>query len=256
MEGVNNMGKLFEIVGHRGLPLKHRENTIGSFMDAFKNGSDSIELDIHLSKDRIPVVFHDFNLSRLSGIDAEIGSLDFKELSEITLKDTGDKIPTLKEVLKKFPDNNIYIEMKTITDDGKLCYHELPEILNEELRKYHAGKGRRTVISFDPLSLSDFRSLDSETPMAIDLSKDYGEWMTMDDLRELIKEIGLSSILPELSVLGFFTKERQFLGDTKIVPWTVNSFNAVKPFIADIDGVITDRCDIIRKDLQAFQGKT
>ena len=250
------MGKLFEIVGHRGLPLKHRENTIGSFMDAFKNGSDSIELDIHLSKDRIPVVFHDFNLSRLAGIDAEIGSLDFKELSKIKLKDTGDKIPTMEEVLKKFPDNNIYIEMKTITDDGKLCYHELPEILNEELRKNHTGKGRRTVISFDPLSLSDFRSLDSETPMAIDLSKDYSEWITMDDLRELIKEIELSSILPELSVLEFFTKERHFLGNTNIVPWTVNSFNEVRPFMADIDGVITDRCDIIRKDLQAFQGKT
>ncbi len=255
MEGMKNMLKSFEIVGHRGLPLNHPENTIGSFRDAFENGSDSIELDVHLTKDRVPVVFHDFNLSRLLGIDTDIGSIDHSELSHMVINNSSDRIPDLDEVLKSFPDHNIYIELKTITDDGKRCYHDLPEIVNEELRKYPSHKGRRTVISFDPLSLSDFRSLNTETPVALDISESYSEWMTVDDLKDLIDEIGLNSLLPELSVLGDFTEMRDHLGNPNIVPWTVNIFTDIIPFMDKIDGVITDRCDIIRDDLLSFNNK-
>ena len=253
MEVMINMENFFEIVGHRGLPVTHRENTIGSFSDAFRNGSDAIELDVHLTKDNVPVVFHDFNLIRLAGIDSNIGSMDFSDIRKVILKNSNDRIPELSEVLKKFPDNNIYIEMKTITDEGSLCYSDLPEIVNEYLKKFPAKRGKRTVISFDPLSLSDFRSLNIEVPVAIDISEDYTKWMTMDDLRDLIGDIELNSILPELSVLGDFTDKKEYLGDPGIIPWTVNSFDHILPFMGKINGVITDRCDVIRKDYENFR---
>jgi glycerophosphoryl diester phosphodiesterase len=255
MEGMTKQANFFEIVGHRGLPLSHTENTIGSFSDAFGKGSDAIELDVHLTKDNIPVVFHDFNLSRLAGIDRNIGSMDFSDIKEIVLKNSEDRIPELSDVLKKFPNNNIYIEMKTITDEGSLCYSDLPEIVSEVLKNNQAGKGRRTVISFDPLSLSDFRSMNSEVPMALDISEDYRKWITMDDLMDLIADIGLKSILPELSVLGDFTAMKEYLGNPGIVPWTVNRFDEVMPFMGMIDGVITDRCDVMRKDYEAFRNR-
>lgn len=255
MEGMRDQANFFEIVGHRGFPISHRENTIGSFSDAFVNGSDAIELDVHLTKDNVPVVFHDFNLSRLAGIDRNIGSMEYSDVKKIVLKNSGDSIPELSEVLKKFPDNNIYIEMKTITDEGSLCYSDLPEIVNEYLKKNPAGRGKRTVISFDPLSLSDFRSLNSEVPMALDISEDYKKWMTMEDLMDLIADIGLNSILPELSVLGDFTAKKEYLGNPGIVPWTVNRFDDIMPFMGMINGVITDRCDAMRKDYEAFRNK-
>lgn len=255
MEGMTNRSNFFEIIGHRGLPSTHMENTTGSFSDAFSNGSDAIELDVHLTSDNVPVVFHDFNLSRLAGIDRNIGSMDYGDIRKIILKNSVDRIPELSEVLRKFPDNNIYIEMKTITDEGSLCYSDLPEIVNKELKENPANSGRRTVISFDPLSLSDFRSINSEVPIAMDISEDYTKWMTMDDLRELIADIGLNSILPELSVLGDFTKNKEFLGNPGIVPWTVNKFQDILPFMEKLNGVITDRCDVMRKDYDAFRNK-
>ena len=255
MEGMTNPADFFEMIGHRGFPSTHLENTTGSFNDAFRNGSDAIELDVHLTKDNVPVVFHDFNLSRLAGIDRNIGSMDYSDIRKIILKNSVDRIPELSEVLRKFPDNNIYIEMKTITDEGSLCYSDLPEIVNKELKRNPAKRGRRTVISFDPLSLSDFRSINSEAPMALDISEDYTKWMTMEDLRELIADIGLNSILPELSVLCDFTRNKEFLGNPGIVPWTVNTFHDILPFIGKINGVITDRCDVMRKDYEAFLNK-
>ncbi|XP_068150105.1 glycerophosphocholine phosphodiesterase GPCPD1 isoform X1 [Drosophila tropicalis] len=56
-------------VGHRGngksyiaeAPIE-RENTIASFLSAHEHHADMIELDVHLTADGIPVIYHDFGL--------------------------------------------------------------------------------------------------------------------------------------------------------------------------------------------------
>ncbi|XP_023160099.2 glycerophosphocholine phosphodiesterase GPCPD1 isoform X2 [Drosophila hydei] len=56
-------------VGHRGngksyiadAPLE-RENTIASFLSAYSHYADMVELDVHLTADGIPVIYHDFGL--------------------------------------------------------------------------------------------------------------------------------------------------------------------------------------------------
>ncbi|XP_052220535.1 glycerophosphocholine phosphodiesterase GPCPD1-like [Dreissena polymorpha] len=54
-------------VGHRGLGSSYkskklatmRENTIGSFQGAANHGADFVEFDVHLTKDEVPVIYHD-----------------------------------------------------------------------------------------------------------------------------------------------------------------------------------------------------
>ena len=41
---------------------KYRENTIGSFKSAAKYGAHMVEFDVQLTKDLVPIVYHDFNL--------------------------------------------------------------------------------------------------------------------------------------------------------------------------------------------------
>ncbi|XP_054156703.1 putative glycerophosphocholine phosphodiesterase GPCPD1 homolog 2 [Oppia nitens] len=58
-------------VGHRGAGIARRtdrienilENTIASFNFASLHGADMVELDVQLSKDKIPIVYHDFNVN-------------------------------------------------------------------------------------------------------------------------------------------------------------------------------------------------
>ena len=54
--------KNFEIVAHRGIPTEAPENTIASFQRALELGADAIELDVRLTADKIPVVYHYFYL--------------------------------------------------------------------------------------------------------------------------------------------------------------------------------------------------
>lgn len=55
-------------VGHRGMGNSYtkfavaRENTLHSLNSAAKNGADFVEFDVHLTKDKIPVVYHDFHV--------------------------------------------------------------------------------------------------------------------------------------------------------------------------------------------------
>lgn len=52
------------IVAHRGARSLAPENTLASFQKAFETGADAIECDVQLSKDGVPVVFHDYTLER------------------------------------------------------------------------------------------------------------------------------------------------------------------------------------------------
>lgn len=98
----------FWVIGHRGggrnsdlLPVS--ENSLGMLQIAERFGCNAVEIDVRLTSDRVPVLFHDELLSsRLVNSDFMIGPLasyTFKQIRTYsTLKD-GSPIPTLREAL-------------------------------------------------------------------------------------------------------------------------------------------------------------
>lgn len=86
---------------HRGLHSKGSavpENTLPAFQKAVEHGY-GIELDIRLTKDRIPVVFHDATLRRACGLLRPVSSYTLRELQEFPLFHSKERIPSLQEVL-------------------------------------------------------------------------------------------------------------------------------------------------------------
>lgn len=98
----------FEIVAHRGAPLGVPENTIPAFERAVELGADAIELDVRLTKDGIPVIFHYFYLDEGTNASGPIFLYTFEQLQAVeVLCEDGDastryRIPTLQEVLEEF----------------------------------------------------------------------------------------------------------------------------------------------------------
>ncbi|OQX40212.1 MAG: hypothetical protein B0D91_00240 [Oceanospirillales bacterium LUC14_002_19_P2] len=56
------------VLGHRGVPLAHQENTLAGFRKAIELGVDGIELDVFKTRDDRIVVFHDEQTERLTGV--------------------------------------------------------------------------------------------------------------------------------------------------------------------------------------------
>ena len=95
---------MFEIVAHRGVAEQAPENTLPAFRDAKKLGADAVELDVRLTADKVPVVFHYFYLDGLTTLTGAIFNYTWKELRQAKLFQNGIpaagiSIPTLEEVL-------------------------------------------------------------------------------------------------------------------------------------------------------------
>ncbi len=135
---------------HRGLHGNGvPENSLKAFSLAAENGY-GIELDVQLSKDGVVTVFHDYSLTRMTGVDKKLSELTSDELSNLFLGDTDQKIPTFKEVLSlidsKVP---LLVELKGESLKTDLC----PKVA-ELLREY---KGAYCIESFNPLLINAIR---------------------------------------------------------------------------------------------------
>jgi glycerophosphoryl diester phosphodiesterase len=107
------------IVAHRGEHQHHLENTLSAFTAAFEAGCDMVELDVQLSLDQIPVIFHDDDLQRLGDRPEKIDQLAWHELRQISLTDTfghQDFMPCLRDYLAQFSHKPTYFELKVPGD--------------------------------------------------------------------------------------------------------------------------------------------
>lgn len=89
------------VVGHRGLgknsnslkSLQLGENTLESFIQAANLGASYVEFDVQLTKDYVPVVYHDFLVSE-TGIDIPTQSITLEQFLSISDQQRGAKSST------------------------------------------------------------------------------------------------------------------------------------------------------------------
>ena len=137
---------------HRGLHSDTvPENSLEAFELACRAGY-GIELDVQLSRDGKVMVFHDYTLVRMTGVDRKLCELDASELCELSLKGTEQRIPTFQEVLELIGGRvPILVELKGENFDTSLC----PKVA-ELLMQY---KGSYCIESFNPLLVKQMRNL-------------------------------------------------------------------------------------------------
>ncbi len=85
-------------IAHRGASGHAAENTLEAFEKAIQMGVDMIELDIRLTKDKVPVVVHDRKIHRITDGKGKVASMKFKNLRRYWQKN-GEKITTIEEAL-------------------------------------------------------------------------------------------------------------------------------------------------------------
>ena len=168
---------------HRGLHDRSRgipENTLAAFHEARIHGYGA-ELDVQLTKDGIPVIYHDFDAARLcmneDGTLAAVNLRDhtLEELQRLRVGGTEERIPTLADVLKEANG-----EMPLIIELKVQYGRDIEPLCRTVLSLLEDYKGLYCIESFDPRAV---RWLYRNAPDVIrgqlyeDIYRADGEWM-------------------------------------------------------------------------------
>lgn len=130
------------LIAHRGIHNEAiPENSMKAFSLALKKNIP-IEFDVHILKDKNIVVFHDDNLKRMTNKDKFIKECTYEEIKDLKLKNTNEKIPLLKDVLK-LVDGKVLLDIELKMD---VTDHSLEDGLIEILKDYN---GEVILKSFD-----------------------------------------------------------------------------------------------------------
>ncbi len=99
-------------IAHRGGTREHPENTLLAFEHAVSLGFRHLETDVHLTSDRVLVAFHDENLQRTCGVNANIADLTWAEIEPLRVGGVAP-IPRMRDLLERFPDTRFNIDAKS-----------------------------------------------------------------------------------------------------------------------------------------------
>jgi glycerophosphoryl diester phosphodiesterase len=170
---------IFVLQGHRGARGLFPENTLAGFRGALALGVSSLELDIAVTRDGVPVVVHDPRLNPdltrdasgawLDGAGPAVGGLTLAELQRFDVgrarpgssvarafplqqPHDGEKVPTLADVLAATQASGVRIDAEIKTDPRALAPTMPPERMAEivvAVARAAGALGRLSVRSFD-----------------------------------------------------------------------------------------------------------
>jgi len=156
-------------IAHRGWHGAGRPENSLAAADAAISAGYAIECDIQRTADGEAVVFHDDALERLTGARGRIGDFTLAALRELTLSKSGERIPTLAELLGLIAGRAALVcEIKSGFDGDTRLALRAGEIAA-------AYEGPLAFKSFDPEIVAFLRASDSPRPLGIIAEADYDD---------------------------------------------------------------------------------
>lgn len=246
----------FFIIAHRGASFYYPENTMAAFKGAVAMNAEMIELDVMLSRDGVPVVFHDEKLRAHTNGRGFVKYHTLKELQQLDAGSWYDKcfadqrIPTLEEVLDFASGTialNLEIKKEAVTDRRE---EGVAEKCLELARKYDM-EAHILFSSFDYRAIRHLREMDAEISVALL----YNPRQSKRKLpHELIEEYEADAF--NCSYWQFNRKRVASLRKHAIPSfvYTVDTESRMRKLIAaGVNGIFTNRPDLLRQVVEDYR---
>lgn len=237
------------IVGHRGARDLWAENSLSGFKKTLALGVDSVEFDVHLARDGVPVVIHDPTLDRTTEGSGPVCDHTSAELARVPLKGAADEgVPTLDAVLDIFAGAPLELHIEIKTDVRGNAYPGLEALVLEAVRR--RGLETRVVLTcFVPSVLEMVRRLAPDSRLLASLDRRSAEMLG-----------GLQAALQRFSALDCVVAVEQSLlragwdqclaalGSERLGAWVPNTEADLRHWLArPIRQITTDRPDLAIK---------
>ena len=196
-----------------------------AFERALDLGADGAEFDVQLTKDGIPVVFHDESLLRITGEDRLIKDLTLSELKQYDLsyKFAGQcpvqRIPTLEEYFALVQNRAFFsiLEFKTAIFE----YDGIEQKAIDMIRAF--GLSERIVLSsFNHYTLLRCKEIAPELPCGILYECRIAE------PQDYCKRLGMQYLHPDYRFLSDSELAKYDAAGVKASPWTVDGDEEIR----------------------------
>ena len=217
-----------KIIAHRGVTRNDQENTLPAFHQAFSEGADGLEIDVRLSKDEKPVIFHDEDTLRLFNENLEIKNTTYSELK--ILGNSENRIPLLDEVLDFVP-------------QSKECFIEIKSDANTVpfLDKLRIEKNNITFLSFDKNVVAALKKRFPNKLVFQSFHKLQIEKYGIKKILEFYKKGNSDGLSIDIRDLSNKTIDKLLEKKIDLIIWTLNSMGRLKELSKkNIRAIITD----------------
>lgn len=243
------------VISHRGANMVAPQNTIIAFKKSIEIGCDGFETDIHLTKDGIPVVCHNFTIDETSTGKGAIKDMTLEQLRAFDFgkykgeEFEGVKIPTLDEFLeisKSMGDDMKVLDIELKSEHFGEAGTELAEKTIDAV-KNHGLFDKLLISSFDPALLVVCKKVDKNCKTGILYSPNstMGFKISTHPVG-FAKEIGADALHPFYMYVTKGYVKRAHNAGLQVNPWTINDEKRVKKLLkAGVDGIITDNPGLV-----------
>jgi glycerophosphoryl diester phosphodiesterase len=251
-------------IAHGGGLLIRPAHTLLAYDQALEDGADMLELDIHETSDGVLVVMHDSTVDRTTSCTGAIKEMTFADLRECDAgyhftKDGGETypyrgmglvVPSLEEVLERYPDTPVNVEIK----------QEEPSIVDNlvGLVRKHQFEDKMVGASFSDEVMAELRA--AEPKIATSLGEgealefwtnSWGEidpeYVPAGEFLQLPVQYELGGSTVDVLHDGFVPRVREL--DMYVHIWTVNDEEEMRYLIEvqGVHGIMTDDPPLLTK---------
>lgn len=246
------MSKLIipKIIGHRGAKAYAPENTLASFHAAADLGVEWVEFDVMLTRDFIPIVFHDETLDRTTSASGPVADMDFADIRELDAGSwfgesfMGEKIPTLEEVLDVLIDRGLHPNIEIKPTPGREL-ETAEAALDVATRLWPDEAPPPLISSFSHVSLETAQAMIGDWPRSLLIDEYIEHWRDFAEHLEArtVNINGNTITLPRL--------EEYLAYGAPVLAYTINDpYKALDLFAAGVSGVFSDCPDVIREAVE------
>ena len=219
--------KKFINYAHRGASEYAPENTLLSFYTGIFMKANGIETDVQITKDGVPVLFHDDTVDRVTDGSGKLSDFTLSELKSLWVIKNGykDRIITLEEFLTRFKDFDLTFAIELKGDNTAIPTADL-------IRK-HGVQNKVVATSFKYKELLDMRTYAPEIKTGF-----LAENEITDDLLNKMKSDGIMEICPEAPYVNLADVEKWHNQGFNVRAWGVLNTQLMKSvYSAGADGM-------------------
>jgi glycerophosphoryl diester phosphodiesterase len=229
--------------GARHPQLRGLENTLHAFRHAAELGYQYLETDVHVTRDRHLVAFHDVRLDRMTDRAGELAAVLAEELAQARIGGA-HAVPGMAELLEELPRCRFNIDLKAPGASAALA----------DLLEHTGAHDRVCVGSFSWRDLQDFRRRTHGRVATSAAPREVAAFLTTSwpGLRRLVRRHPFAALqIPRrtgrVPLVTRSLVRRAHAAGLQVHVWTVDEpAEMVELLDLGVDGLITDRTDLLK----------